>query len=172
MDKFHKLQKINQDTKKKETIWALKNFVNLDAMYACFEKVHDFKRRLVGLGLKIENMRSEFEPTQHNYEILKIAISSGLIDQLSLSEYRWLDQKRFEKIAKEQKIILRNTVIVKSSPNELFGNQEVKSKIDHTFRQCGPISNGLIKIDDDKFFIEYTTPLGIMLAIKRKEGDS
>jgi len=59
MDKKFKIQKVPLETKKSEIKWALQNFINLDALYLAFETVHDFKRRLIDLGLKEENMKTQ-----------------------------------------------------------------------------------------------------------------
>ena len=45
----------------------------------------DFKIRLIDMDLKPEFMDSEFTGTQHDYERLKIAITSGLINHVSQS---------------------------------------------------------------------------------------
>lgn len=47
--------------------------------------MHDFKRRLVDLGINPENMKSDLRNTPEDQEILKIAITSGLVENISQS---------------------------------------------------------------------------------------
>lgn len=46
------------------------------------------------MNLKPEYMTSDFKGNKEDYEILKIAITSGLISQVAQSGYFWREDKR------------------------------------------------------------------------------
>jgi len=67
---------------------------------------------------------------------------------------------------------MSKSIIINNAPTEILEKQENKTKVDYTLRKAGAIKDGLIDVNDTRIYIEYKDKVGLMSALRRREGDS